>query len=102
LRTGKQQTTKQENILMEIVTKVFHSDAGHGWLAVKRAELHELGIADAITSYSYQKGGTVYLEEDCDAARYIVSMEKRGITVKFKEGKSCDRSPIRSYAMYTV
>ena len=43
-------------------------DPGHGWLKVPRKELHELGIADQITPYSYQRGDWVYLEEDRDWA----------------------------------
>ena len=41
-------------------------DPGHSWLAVKRKLLSELGILDKVSSFSYQKGNTVYLEEDCD------------------------------------
>lgn len=49
----------------------FYCDPGHGWLAVKRTLLDELGIAHLISPYSYAKGGTVYLEEDCDASVFF-------------------------------
>jgi hypothetical protein len=41
------------------IVKFFHSDAGHGWLAVKTRELVDLGVADKITAFSYTKGKTL-------------------------------------------
>ena len=61
-----------------IITKMMHSDGGHGWLAVKTKELVELGIADKITSYSFVKGKTTYLEEDQDATTYVKAHEGTG------------------------
>ena len=87
---------------MATLTKKFHSDGGHGWLAVKKTEIQMLGIADKISEYSYQRGGTVYLEEDCDAPRFIKAAEARGITVEFSMSPQRDRSPIRSMASYEV
>ena len=56
-----------------IKNKVFraYTDPGHGWIAVKRNVLDILNIADKITPFSYQKGHTVYLEEDCDASLFF-------------------------------
>lgn len=71
----------------------FYSDSGHGWLAVKRQELIDLGILDKITHYSYQRGNTVYLEEDCDMTRFTMAKKE----LKIVEGKYQDRSSIRSY-----
>jgi len=48
-----------------------YNDPGHGWVAIKRSVLIKLGIEHKITSYSYQRGQTVYLEEDCDASTLI-------------------------------
>jgi len=76
---------------------VFHTDAGHGWLAVKRKELDELGILDKVSPYSYQKGGTVYLEEDCDASLFMDAKEAKGEKVEIRHGRECDCSAIRSY-----
>lgn len=87
---------------MATLTKKFHSDAGHGWLAVKKTEIQMLGIADKISGYSYQRGGTVYLEEDCDAPCFIKAAEARGITVEFSMSPPRERSPIRSMASYEV
>jgi hypothetical protein len=76
---------------------VFHADGGHGWLAVKRKLLVELGLESAISSYSYQKGGTVYLEEDCDAPKLLNAIKDYDyvITESYR-----DRSPIRGYDGY--
>jgi len=71
-----------------IKTYVFHTDPGHGWLAVKRTELIRLGILDKITPFSYQSGGTVYLEEDCDAATFIEAKKRVGETVTFRYSNS--------------
>lgn len=46
-------------------------DPGHGWLEVDISELVSLGIADKVSSYSYQNGPTVYLEEDCDLSLFL-------------------------------
>jgi len=75
----------------------FYSDGGHGWLAVKRQELIDLGIIKKITSYSYERGNTVYLEEDRDASLFINTYKIRfGLLPEYKE-KYIDISPIRSY-----
>ncbi len=58
----------------------FYSDASHGWLAVPRSLLMELGIAQKISAYSYQSksGKTVYLEEDCDATLFLKEIRSFG------------------------
>ncbi len=74
----------------------FYSDPGHGWLAVKRQTLIDLGIADKISGYSYQRGDTVYLEEDSDAGLFVANAG--GIEVE--EIYHNQDSPIRSYERY--
>ena len=61
--------------------KVFHfyADPGHGWLAVKKHYLHSFGIASRITSYSYQRGDTAYLEEDCDLSVFLAALGLFGL-----------------------
>jgi hypothetical protein len=49
----------------------FYEDPGHGWLAVKRKLLSQLGVLPHISSCSYEKGQTIYLEEDRDAGLFI-------------------------------
>ena len=80
---------------------VFHADSGHGWLAVKRADVDALGIGADVSPYSYQRGETVYLEEDRDAQLFARAYETAvGRHPTIKRGASPDRSPIRSYASY--
>jgi len=76
---------------------IFYHDPGHGWYAVKRATLIELGIESLITNCSYQRGGTVYLEEDCDATTFFDAAQRNGIKVEVKRDSYADRSPVRSY-----
>ena len=79
----------------------FHCDAGHGWLAAKRNLLAKLGLLDKVSGYSYQRGGTVYLEEDCDAGLLINALKERGIKFEIIQPKSWpNRSAIRSYDRY--
>lgn len=78
-------------------TYKFYSDAGHGWLAVKRAELIELDLIGKISHYSYQRGNTVYLEEDCDLNIFVQTKKLREQEFKVVDGKFQNRSPIRSY-----
>lgn len=52
----------------------FYSDPGHGWGAVKRKVIDDLGIGNKISFYSYQKGSTVYLEEDCDLPALVTAL----------------------------
>jgi hypothetical protein len=81
---------------------LFHSDPGHGWLQVKRQELAELGILDKISHYSYQNGGDVYLEEDCDYSLFVERMKELGRPIEISEFNSAhDDSPVRSYASFS-
>jgi hypothetical protein len=87
---------------MNTITIKFYSDDGHGWAAVKRKMLDELGIMDKITPYSYQKGATVYLEEDCDFSSFMDAIRATGITVNIKEIIHDGRRPIRSYDRFAI
>jgi len=77
----------------------FYADPGHGWLAVRRELIANLGLLEEITPYSYQKGGTVYLEEDQDAVTFLsVWGATNGPDSYYVEHKhSNKRSPIRNY-----
>ena len=79
----------------------FH-DGGHGWYSVKRSKLEQLGILSKITSFSYQRGVSVYLEEDCDASLFFNNLtiaEKDAIKIveSYKQN-----SPIRSYERFKL
>lgn len=79
----------------------FYSDPGHGWLAVNYDELVELGIQDKISSYSYVKGNTVYLEEDCDMSHFMNAMEAKGVHIRIHTVNEPNKdSLIRSFARY--
>jgi hypothetical protein len=66
---------------MQSQTFNFHADPGHGWLEVPAALVRELGIAAQISAYSYisQDGRTAYLEEDCDAYKFVQAARAAGI-----------------------
>ena len=86
--------------LMKNKVYVFHSDPGHGWLAVKEKELEALGLLEKVSGYSYIKGKTVYLEEDCDAALFFNAYEAVfGKKPTYRESY-LERTPIRYYAGY--
>lgn len=86
---------------MKTVTRYWYSDPGHSWLKVKYSELEKLGIQATISSFSYRNGDTIFLEEDSDAGKYIVAMNKAGKALYFKNGShSNSSSRIRNYARY--
>lgn len=78
----------------------FYTDPGHGWVAVKRKLLNDLGIADRITYFSYQKGDTVYLEEDCDLSTFATAMNNRGVILEYVKKHTNRNHPIRNYENY--
>ena len=81
----------------------FYSDPGHGWGAVKRKLIEEMGLTNHISPYSYQKGHTVYLEEDRDLYVFMNALNsQRGQSVEFIHRHTDRRSPIRSYENYNV
>ena len=80
----------------------YYQDARHGWIAVNLTTLRSLGLADKITQYSYEKGGTVYLEEDCDATLFKKTLEATGAKLVLFEVNHGDNSPIRNYGRYGV
>ena len=79
---------------------IYYTDPGHGWFAVKRAELAELGILGQVSHYSYERGRTVYLEEDCDATLYFTAHKAAGTVPPYIEKHTDKRHPIRSYATF--
>jgi hypothetical protein len=80
----------------------FYTDPGHGWLDVPRALLHELGIAERVSSYSYQRGESVFLEEDCDYSLFRRAMMQAGREFTTADIHTDGQSFIRSLPCYTV
>jgi hypothetical protein len=91
---------------MKPISAKFYDDPSHGWYAVKRSILATMGLLGAITSFSYQKGDTVYLEEDCDASAFFARAKSQGLTVVIKKGATTNTgqysSPIRSYESFRI
>ena len=85
--------------MREIKIKVF-GDSGHAWARFPKARLVKLGIADKITPYSYQNGVNAFLEEDCDLATLINTLQAKGVKVKFEETYTNRQSKIRGYCSY--
>ena len=86
---------------MKTKTINIYTDPGHGWAKVTRAELKRLGLAEKISSYSYQRKDHVYLEEDCDLSVYLSALRDAGYNVSFRDYACRDRmSKIRGYDSY--
>lgn len=87
---------------MPVQSFSFHQDPGHGWAKVPRELVSQLGISANISSYSYQRGEHVYLEEDCDLQVFSSAYAARfGVAPKFVSRHSNSRSRIRSYESYS-
>lgn len=80
---------RPETIMLEYV-----QDPGHGWIAAYASHVRALGVTP--TSYSYQDGPTVWLEEDCDAPAYLRALTRAGIPYRINETRTSGDSPIRS------
>jgi hypothetical protein len=74
---------------------IIYSDSGHGWAKVERKLVDQLQLS--ISSYSYQRGAYVYLEEDCDLSKFCVAYDK---PITFKELHTNKTSKIRGYESY--
>lgn len=75
-------------------------DPGHSWLSVPIAYLMNVCNKEdiaRISAYSYIKGKSVYLEEDCDAVIFIDAWKRKYNTFHYSFGITEKRSPIRSY-----
>lgn len=87
---------------------LWHIDSGHGWLEVERSELKRLGVEKKISSYSFQRGDKVYLEEDCDATLFLNAYYGkkewfRDLSIpKIKAVDYCGDAPCRKYGHYKV
>jgi hypothetical protein len=69
-------------------------------VAIKRAALRDMGIDGQVSPYSYQRGQTVYLEEDNDASLLIGAAKLKGIKLEFVDKYTDKNSPIRSYESF--
>jgi hypothetical protein len=87
---------------MKTRTFPVYSDPGHAWVKVAKAFLaSQFGPhwRKHFTSFSYERGDYVYLEEDCDASTFNKLLRSNGVTPVYKEGSTCGQrySRIRNY-----
>lgn len=78
----------------------FFSDPSHGWLKVERADAFELGLtASDFSKFTYiGDHGAFFLEEDCDAPKFLRAFEARhGAKPVINERHTNANSSIRSY-----
>jgi hypothetical protein len=79
-------------------TFTFYADAGHAWLAVRVTDLEDIGLTvQEFSPYSYRNGGTLYLEEDCDAGVFIRQWQSIHGGFAHKVVDHGTRSRIRSF-----
>ena len=71
------------------VTLTWHFDPGHAWLQVHRETLADFSLsARDFTAYSYADSHYLYLEEDCDAGKFLRVVGDKA-EVAFRE-RECD------------
>jgi hypothetical protein len=88
---------------MKTFTIIVYNDPSHAWGKVKRKVLENLGVAQEISSYSYQYKDNVYLEEDADLSlvcRHLLF--NTNVQIKFVEKHTNRDSRIRSYERYVA
>jgi hypothetical protein len=88
---------------MKTFTIIVYNDPSHAWGKVKRKVLENLGIAQQVSSHSYQYKDNVYLEEDADLSlvcRHLLL--NTDVQIKFVEKHSDRDSRIRSYERYVA
>lgn len=80
----------------------FFTDPGHGWLEAPLAEIVDLGIQKDISYYSFLNGETAYLEEDCDAGRFLEAYKaKYGEVPSISEIHTNYDSHVRRYRRFS-
>lgn len=81
------------------MTFQFYSDPGHGWLRVDLASAKAVGLEpSSFSTYSYQQGHWLYLEEDCDAGKFIDAFQaKHHFAPPIKHHNTNRESVIRNY-----
>jgi len=56
----------------------FIHDPGHGWLEVPQEDAKGIRFS----KYSPRRNGNIYLEEDCDAPKFLEIMKARGVEIE--------------------
>lgn len=84
-----------------MTTMHFYRDPSHGWLQVAREALTREGMKlSDFSSYSYVGKACIYLEEDCDAPKFLQRFADNhaGEKPTIKEHFSDRPSSIRNYS----
>ena len=79
-------------------TYTFYTDPGHGWLCAPLQEVRKSKIS--VSRYSYMRDGNAFLEEDCDAPKFLQYLQNNDIQYKIVENNTNNESPIRSYKRF--
>ena len=77
-----------------------YSDPSHSYGKVKREVLKNLRLDKYISSYSFQRGDYVYLEEDRDLAMLCQALHANNTRVVFNEKTTDKPSRVRTYDRY--
>ena len=79
----------------------YFTDPGHGWVSIKLSILQDLDLMNQISHYSYTRGKSAYLEEDCDLTTLYKACDAKGIKINLTPKHTNKRSPIRSYDSFS-
>ena len=85
-----------------MLTLDYIQDPGHGWIAADLPTLHRLGIAGTISRYSYRDGDLCWLEEDCDAPRFLRALSVAGVAYTIRETHTRGDAWIRRLPRFEV
>ena len=78
------------------ITITLHTDPGHSWGEIKMGDL-PLKLRKKISPYSFQKGNSLFLEEDCDLGLAVDFYKESGITFSVKSVIYNNDCKIRCY-----
>ena len=87
--------------MAEAKSFTFYADPSHGWLKVSEADIRDLGMVPReFSSYSYESfsGEFFYLEEDCDAGKFLTAYKAKHGEPVIKESFCNSPSKIRNMA----
>lgn len=84
-----------------MLTLDYVQDPGHGWIAADAASLRAHGLLERVSIYSYRDGDLVWLEEDCDAPRYLAALSRAGVQYRILETHTKGYAWIRALPPFT-
>lgn len=79
----------------------YYQTGTNGYLAVKRKLLNTLGLTSKVSTNSYQKGQTVYLDQDTDAQLFKQAYEVQGNTLQYSVVNHGNGSWVRTLETYS-